>query len=269
MRFTLFPLALAAATLPLSAAAQEADSDWTVEPRTSECILSSPERSGTPMVQLLRTTYGLNDFAVTLAQPLERSMPEGSVVVQVGDFSQPMELTMAGQRLITSGYDWDAFYAAFRSADRLDIVVSGEVHDSVPLAGSGAGIALQDDCLANAYDGPVAPPAAPPIAPPIRTSPVRHDGYVQVTPLNRQDWITAADWPESMRHMQGRVRITLSVGADGRVTTCDIVGSSGHGELDDLTCALVQERAYFRPATDREGRSIASTYTTMAIFELP
>jgi periplasmic protein TonB len=40
------------------------------------------------------------------------------------------------------------------------------------------------------------------------------------------------------------------------VTSCTITRSSGVGELDALTCRLIQQRFRYRPSTDRSGRPI-------------
>ncbi|MGB3166114.1 MAG: hypothetical protein WBA68_04980 [Alteraurantiacibacter sp.] len=108
-------------------------------------------------MQILRTTYGLDDFGVGLPAPLDMTLPPGSVVVRVGDFTHAMALTMAGQRLLTTGYNWEEFIAAFGESDRFEILVAGELHSIVPLTGSAAALVRLDECVARAYDGPVAP----------------------------------------------------------------------------------------------------------------
>ena len=57
-----------------------------------------------------------------------------------------------------------------------------------------------------------------------------------------------------------RVVILLAVGADGRVSGCKIWRASGVPEADVVTCKLASERFRFRPATDADGRPVASTY---------
>jgi TonB family protein len=61
---------------------------------------------------------------------------------------------------------------------------------------------------------------------------------------------------------QGTVQAKLLIDADGRVTACAIIRSSGHQSLDDTTCRILQRRARFLPARDRNGRPIASTFVT-------
>ena len=162
MHFALITVGLIAiAMVPRLASAQEASAGWSLEADTAQCILSSPRQAGAPVVQILRTTYGLDDFAVELYASLDRALPQGSVVVRVGDFTQPMELTGAGRRLITTGYDFQSFLRAFGQSDVFEIRVGGEVHAVVPLVDSEAALQQLDACIADAYDGAVAPPTAP------------------------------------------------------------------------------------------------------------
>jgi periplasmic protein TonB len=68
-----------------------------------------------------------------------------------------------------------------------------------------------------------------------------------------------ADYPRGANGEQGAVTAELEVGADGRVTGCAVVRSSGNRVLDDTTCRLIRERFRFAPARDQEGRAIATT----------
>jgi TonB family protein len=75
--------------------------------------------------------------------------------------------------------------------------------------------------------------------------------------------IRAEDYPEEAidRNEQGTVQTKLAVGANGRVTDCIIVKSSGFDSLDRRTCEIMTERARFLPATDENGQPIASEFT--------
>jgi protein TonB len=48
-----------------------------------------------------------------------------------------------------------------------------------------------------------------------------------------------------------------TVGANGRVVRCSVIGSSGVPELDAITPRLIEQRFVYRPATDRYGRPVA------------
>jgi protein TonB len=63
----------------------------------------------------------------------------------------------------------------------------------------------------------------------------------------------------------GNVKADLTVSAEGRVTACKIVQSSGHRVLDDFTCNVLVMRARFTPAKDKDGNPVESHYLTPPI----
>jgi protein TonB len=75
---------------------------------------------------------------------------------------------------------------------------------------------------------------------------------------------SADDYPLSAAENgeQGTVQAKLSIDAEGRVSGCSIVRSSGHRSLDDATCSILSRRAVFPPARDSSGRAVSSTMTT-------
>lgn len=58
------------------------------------------------------------------------------------------------------------------------------------------------------------------------------------------------------------------VGTDGRVSSCEVVESSGSSILDSATCRLVTRRFRHRPAI-RDGEPVASTMTRRVTWRLP
>lgn len=60
----------------------------------------------------------------------------------------------------------------------------------------------------------------------------------------------------------GYVDVVLTVAADGRVTNCRFARSSGHKELDEITCQKLRKGSRFEPARDRNGRAVVSPYFT-------
>ena len=55
----------------------------------------------------------------------------------------------------------------------------------------------------------------------------------------------------------GTVKMRCTVGANGRVVRCSVIGPSGVPELDAITPRLIEQRFVYRPATDRYGRPVA------------
>ena len=108
---------------------------------------------------------------------------------------------------------------------------------------------------------PVVPPPAPPPPPP--ASPP--------TPARlRSGSISDADYPASAirAEAQGTTRISLQIGADGRVTSCSVTGSSGNSALDSTACSLAQRRFRYAPAT-RDGQPVASSASFSVRWQLP
>jgi periplasmic protein TonB len=70
--------------------------------------------------------------------------------------------------------------------------------------------------------------------------------------------ITPRDYPKRLARagIGGTVGMRGTVGANGRVTNCRIIRSSGVPELDAVTCRLIEQRFVYRPATDRQGRPV-------------
>ena len=112
---------------------------------------------------------------------------------------------------------------------------------------------------------PVYRPAPPPPPPPprgIRPTPARGNLGALVTP---------DDYPAEAleKDEQGTVGFRLEVGANGRVTSCTITQSSGSASLDSTTCRLMQTRARFTPARDRNGRPTADRISSRIVWRLP
>jgi protein TonB len=60
---------------------------------------------------------------------------------------------------------------------------------------------------------------------------------------------------------QGSVRVRVEIDRQGRVSSCQVVESSGHSSLDIATCRIVQSRAHFLPARDANGNPVVSSYS--------
>jgi protein TonB len=70
--------------------------------------------------------------------------------------------------------------------------------------------------------------------------------------------IRPSDYPQHLANSgHRRVSVTFTVTVTGRAAGCRVTRSSGIGELDGLTCRLIEQRFRFRPSTDRFGRPIA------------
>ncbi len=104
-------------------------------------------------------------------------------------------------------------------------------------------------------------PPAPPLPDPIAASPRNAPG----------GWITDRDyktrWIREGR--EGRAQFNLEISASGRVTNCEVVGSSGHNVLDAATCNLITKRARFEPAKDSSGAKVPGTFSSSVNWQIP
>lgn len=115
----------------------------------------------------------------------------------------------------------------------------------------------------------VVPPPAPPapVAPPpprVQPKPAEPRG-------NPGSWANSNDYPSRAlrEEREGVTRFSVSIGPDGRVTSCQVTGSSGHPDLDSTTCNLIQRRARFRPATDGNGDPTTGSWSSAVRWEIP
>ena len=109
-----------------------------------------------------------------------------------------------------------------------------------------------------------APPPAPPPPPRVQPKGAEPRG-------NPGSWANSNDYPSRAlrEEREGVTRFSVTVGADGRVTGCQVTGSSGHADLDDTTCKLIQRRARFRPATDGDGQPTTGSWSSAVRWEIP
>ncbi len=84
-------------------------------------------------------------------------------------------------------------------------------------------------------------------------------------------WVTTDDYPSSAirEESEGTTATRLSIGADGRVTSCDVTSSSGNSSLDQAACRNLIRRARFDPALDRDGNPISSSFSKRVRWVLP
>jgi protein TonB len=72
-----------------------------------------------------------------------------------------------------------------------------------------------------------------------------------------------SDYPPGLGEagIGGTVSVIFTIQPDGYVTDCRITRSSGSRALDDTTCRIIEQRYYFDPSRDEDGRPIRSRMT--------
>lgn len=85
-------------------------------------------------------------------------------------------------------------------------------------------------------------------------------GAAETPPRQTRGGLYDTDYPRGLgaAGVRGTVSVRYLVGADGRVSECDVTRSSGSRELDATTCRLMEARFRYRPARDDRGRPVPS-----------
>lgn len=111
---------------------------------------------------------------------------------------------------------------------------------------------------------PPAPPAPPAPPPPRVSQSARATGSLP-------GLITNDDYPQRAieNDEQGTTAVTLSIGANGRVSGCRVTSGSGSASLDSTTCSVLSRRARFTPAKDQNGQPIGDSQSVRIRWVLP
>ena len=104
------------------------------------------------------------------------------------------------------------------------------------------------------------------------TCPPEPDNSRAVSPRNQGSWAgrIQRNYPSraAREGREGRVRVSVQVGANGRVSSCSVTGSSGHNDLDQAACRGMQRYARFNAAKNKAGNEIASSWSTTIVYQL-
>lgn len=75
---------------------------------------------------------------------------------------------------------------------------------------------------------------------------------------------TNDDYPDEAysRSQEGEAQFLLLIDEQGKVADCDVLKPSGIPALDGMGCQVLRERAKFKPAFDRNGKPMRSSYVT-------
>jgi periplasmic protein TonB len=107
------------------------------------------------------------------------------------------------------------------------------------------------------------PPKAAP--PPVRTVPPQRARASLASYFSNDDYPAAAIRAEA----SGVTRFRLTIGTNGRVTDCQVTGSSGNSALDQATCRILRSRARYTPARDASGNPTTGTDSASVTWRLP
>jgi protein TonB len=117
---------------------------------------------------------------------------------------------------------------------------------------------------------PPIPPVTPPVIappPPPQPPPPRKTVSAQSAKGDLRTLFSPDDYPASAQAAgaEGTAQAQLTIGADGRVQSCNLIRSTGNGARDSATCNILRRRAKFTPARDSNGNATSDTITTPPI----
>ncbi|WP_395392744.1 TonB family protein [Novosphingobium sp. BL-8A] len=119
---------------------------------------------------------------------------------------------------------------------------------------------------------PAVPVPAPPAAPPAPPAPPAQSKARGATAKNQNSWaarIQDSYPPKAAREeREGRVGVRVSIGPDGKVTSCSVTSSSGSPDLDAAACDGMTRYARYNPALDDAGNPIAGSAATAIVYRL-
>ena len=127
-------------------------------------------------------------------------------------------------------------------------------------------IKIAQPAVAHPITTYVGPPVPVHVAPVVTAPPV-------VVPPSPPSAITATHtqppYPDVARRMnqEGTVRLSIAVGADGRVSDATVASSSGTSALDDAAVSWVKNHWRYKPAT-QDGRPVGATVEAAIVFNL-
>lgn len=110
------------------------------------------------------------------------------------------------------------------------------------------------------------------VAPKAAASTAAPDGVMTgVEPIgNPGDWFPPESYPPEARiaSQEGRTEFSLDIDAAGRITGCNITGSSGSDLLDSTTCSQLILNGRFKPARDRSGKAMPGKWNSAMRWQL-
>lgn len=201
-------------------------------------VLKQPPLGDVMQLAVIRTGAGSGRFG-------------REVNAEIGvDSARPVERTMIGfhvksgnQRVLLINLPLTEF-AAVRAARTLTVDAGSELNQTFQLAGIAPLMKVMDECVADLRKVWNIDSGASP-------SPVRQGAIG-----NLQGLIEADDYPDvAIRGLkQGTVQFALLIDEQGKVADCTVTQTSGAASLDAQSCAIVSERARFKPAIGVDGK---------------
>jgi len=110
----------------------------------------------------------------------------------------------------------------------------------------------------------VIPPPAPPAPPPSQARSASPKGQNRWARRIQENYPSRALREET----EGTVGVRVTINADGRVSGCQVSGSSGSSILDAAACKGMERYARFNPALDAAGNPTSGSFSTRIVYRL-
>jgi protein TonB len=111
---------------------------------------------------------------------------------------------------------------------------------------------------------PAAPPAPPPAPAPSKARAATPDGQARWAARIQENYPARAIRDET----EGTVGVRVTIGANGRVTSCSVSASSGSSVLDEAACDGMTRYARYNPALDDAGNPTTGSASTRIVYQL-
>ena len=116
----------------------------------------------------------------------------------------------------------------------------------------------------------VIPPPAPPAPPPAPPPPPSQARGAEPKGQTRWQRRIIENYPSRAlrEEVEGTVGVSVTVGANGRVSGCRVSRSSGSSVLDDAACKSMTRYARFDPALNDAGNPVSGSWSTSIRYQI-
>jgi TonB family protein len=261
-----FAVARQPARAPAPAPAAPAFRPWQVDWGQYYCSMIRKAEPGRPFATAFITSPGGTGTTIRLVPERGQRAPGNIDTVVLMPAGSPIHVTSNDiryqQRDITLVRIYGlppAFREALAGASELQLRNGERLQARVPLDGIRDALAALRQChveVAREWGIDTAALAA------LSRQPTQSENNFGLTPNDYP--------PQALRQAtQGHVIMRLTVSAEGRVTACAIVATSGSPEIDSTACRISLQRGRFNPALDAAGGPVAIAIPFTIFFTLP
>lgn len=284
MRHWFFVAGIAAlASQPVQAEFFGEAGDWEIYSSDGSCgAVTDFEGPGETLVVLLKRTDGSVVLEVTNLAWTAREGEKYEVAYSLNGFRYSGSAigTKNGVRSGFASSFGPDFAEDFAKGSSLHVYLGDQRIDQLSLDGTAAAVAAIERCLTKVRATVAAAEKErqryahlpkDPFATPAGAAAVA-DLPRDAVPTGAASWAAriAANYPsKAIREgRSGRVAYTATIGANGKVTACNVTETSGHTDLDEAACAGVIRYARFNPALNDEGQPIEDVWTGAINYSL-